>query len=140
MGVCLAQEGNPDPAREELAFVLERGETPPLLRKQVEELLGRLDGAPPPGDEMPEPGDEAILNEFDVLINVVQDIEDEGLRQHINDALSEARQAWKDGDKEHSIGLVEGLIPWVEENTAALGPEKARMLTLGLNDILRRAR
>jgi serine/threonine protein kinase/thioredoxin-like negative regulator of GroEL len=141
MGVCLAQEGNLDPAREELTFVLEREKTPPLLRKQTEELLSRLDEAPPPpDDERPEPGDEAVLNEFDVLLNIVQDIEDESLRQHLKDTLSEARQAWKEGDKERSIGLVEGLIPWVEENTAALGPEKARMLILGLNDILRRAR
>ena len=141
MGICLAQEGNPDPAREELTFVLEREETPPLLRKQAEELLSRLGEAPPPpDDERPEPGDETILNEFDVLINVAQDIEDESLRQHLKDTLSEARQAWKEGDREHSIGLVEGLIPWVEENTAVLGPEKARMLILGLNDILRRAR
>ncbi|MBN1978860.1 MAG: protein kinase [Anaerolineae bacterium] len=133
MGVCLAQEGSPDPAREELTFVLEREGTPPLLRKRAEELLVRLE-APPP-----DPGDEAALNEFDVLINIVQDVEDEGLRQHLKITLSEARQAWKEGDKERSINIVEGLIPWVEENKAALGPEKARMLTLGLNDILRRA-
>jgi serine/threonine protein kinase len=140
MGICLAQEGALDPAREELTFVLEREETPPLLRKHADELLSSLSEVPPPDDERPEPGDEAILNEFDVLLNIVQDIEDEDLRQHLKDTLSEARQAWKEGDRERSIGLVEGLIPWVEENTAALGPEKARMLILGLNDILRRAR
>jgi len=139
MGVCHAQEGSLDPAREELTFVLERGETPPLLRNRAEELLVRLE-APPPDTEKPDPGDEAILNEFDVLLNMAQDVEDEGLRQHLRGTLNEARQAWKDGDKERSINLVEGLIPWVEENTAALGPEKARMLTLSLNDILRRAR
>ena len=140
MGVCHAQEGNPGPAREELTFVLEREDTPPLLRKQAEELLVRLEGAPPPDAGKPEPGDEAVLNEFDVLLNMARDVEDEGLRQHLTDVLNEARQAWKEGDQERSVNLVEGLIPWVEENTAALGPEKARMLTLGLNDILRRTR
>ena len=139
MGLCLAQEGNLDGAREEVFFVLDRPETPDLLRKQAEELLARLDEAlPPPGDE--KPADEAILNEFDVLLNMTQDVEDEGLRQYLKETLSEARIAWKEGDKEHSLRLVEELIPWVEENAEGLNPEQARMLTLGLRNILRLAR
>ncbi|MBN1815249.1 MAG: protein kinase [Anaerolineae bacterium] len=141
MALCLAQEGNPDGARRELTFVLEQEEMPPPLRRQAEELLARLEGAPPPPDgEKPSPADEAIFNEFDVLMNMAQDVEDEGLRQHLKEMLDEARRAWKEGDKERSLRLVEELIPWVEENTEVLGPEQARMLTLGLRNILRLAR
>jgi serine/threonine protein kinase len=140
MALCLAQEGNRDGAREELFFVLDHPETPDPLRKHAEESLARLESAPPPDGEKPEPADEAVLNEFDVLMNIAQDVEEEGLRQHLKEMLNEARRAWKEGDKEHSIHLVEELIPWVEENTEVLGPEQARMLTLGLRNILRLAR
>jgi len=141
MALCLVQEGNRDEAREELFFVLDYPETPDPLRRHAEKLLARLEGAPPPpDDERPDPADEAILNEFDVLMNIAQDVEDEGLRQHLKTTLDEARRAWKDGDKEHSLHLVEGLIPWVEENAEAFNPEQARMLTLGLKNILRLAR
>jgi tetratricopeptide (TPR) repeat protein len=140
MALCLAQEGNIDGAREEVFFVLERPETSLPLRRRAEELLARLDGAPPPDDEKPGPADEAILNEFDILMNMAQDVEDEGLRQHLKITLDEGRRAWKDGDRDLSIHLVEELIPWVEENAEALGPEQARMLTLGLRNILRLAR
>jgi serine/threonine protein kinase/Tfp pilus assembly protein PilF len=140
MALCLAQEGNPDGAREKLFFVTEHPETPSFLRKRAEELLARLGGAPPPDGEKPGPADEAILNEFDVLMNMAQDVEDEGLRQHLKVTLDEARRAWKDGDKDLSLHLVEELIPWVEENAEALNPEQVRMLTLGLRNILRLAR
>jgi tetratricopeptide (TPR) repeat protein len=139
--LCLAQEGNLDGARGELTFVLEQEVTPPPLRRHAEELLARLEGAPPPpGDEKPGPADEAVLNEFDVLMNMAQDVENEGLRQHLKETLNEARMAWKEGDRERSLRLVEELIPWVEGNTEALGPEQARMLVLGLRNILRLAR
>jgi serine/threonine protein kinase len=141
MALCLAREGNRDGAREELLFVLDHPETPDPLRRRAEELLTRLEGAPPPpDDERPDPADEAVLNEFDVLINTAQDVEDEGLRQHLKTTLEEARRAWKDGDKEHSLHLVEELIPWVEENAGAFNPEQARTLTLSLKNIIRLAR
>jgi tetratricopeptide (TPR) repeat protein len=141
MALCLAQEGNRAEAREELFFVLDYPETPEPLRRRADELLARLEGAPPPPDgERPDPADEAVLNEFDVLMNIAQDVEDEGLRQHLKTMLDEARSAWKDGDREHSLHIVEDLISWVEENAEALNPEQARMLTLGLRNILRLAR
>jgi tetratricopeptide (TPR) repeat protein len=139
MALCLAQEGNLDSAREEVFFVLDHPETPPPLRRLAEELLARLDEAPPPDGGKLEPADEAVLNEFDVLMNMAQDVEDEGLRQYLKEMLNEARMAWKEGDKERSLRLVEELIPWVEGNADGLNPEQARMLTLGLRNILRLA-
>ena len=108
-------------------------------RMTPEELLARLDEAPPPDGGKLEPADEAVLNEFDVLMNMAQDVEDEGLRQYLKEMLNEARMAWKEGDKERSLRLVEELIPWVEGNADGLNPEQARMLTLGLRNILRLA-
>jgi tRNA A-37 threonylcarbamoyl transferase component Bud32/tetratricopeptide (TPR) repeat protein len=135
MALCLEHEGNQDGAREELSFVLSHPDTPDLLRKNAEELLAKLESAPPGGE--PNPADEAIFNEFNRLMDVTQDIEDEDLRQHLKITLDQARVAWEEGDEALSIRLVEDLIVWVDGNSGALQPEQARILTLGLTNIAR---
>jgi tetratricopeptide (TPR) repeat protein len=137
MALCEAQEGNPDGTRGELLFVIGNDETPVLLRKRAEEMLNRMEDKPPPGDDGPKPADEAVLNHFDILLAMTEDVQNDDLRQHLQGTLEEARRIWKEGNQEHAIQLVEELDAWVQENRDGLGTEKTRMLTLELRNVLR---
>ena len=83
--------------------------------------------------------DDAILEEFDALLRLAGDIEDDDLRQQFEKSVDEARKAWKEGDKERSIKLVEETNAWVQENEGALGDALARVLTFRLKRIIRLA-
>jgi tRNA A-37 threonylcarbamoyl transferase component Bud32/thioredoxin-like negative regulator of GroEL len=136
--LCSTQEGNAEAALADLEFVISDEKTPALLRVHAEELYDRLSDKPPP-DDGGEPSDDAILEEFDALLRLASDIEDGNLRQQFETSVAEARKAWKEGDKEHAIELVEETDAWVQENEDALGDALARVLTFRLKRIVRLA-
>ena len=68
------------------------------------------------------------------------EIKDDDLRNHFKETLDQARIAWKEGDREKSLQLVEELLFWTQDNNDAIGPALARTLNLKLNRILRLAR
>jgi tRNA A-37 threonylcarbamoyl transferase component Bud32 len=138
--LCSVQEGNTEAALADLEFVISHDKTPALLRLRAEELHTKLGGEPPPPPNGgTEPVEDAILEEFDVLLSLAGDIKDADLRQHFEKSIGEARKAWKDGEKERSISLVEETNTWVQENEDALGAALARVLTFRLKRIIRLA-
>jgi hypothetical protein len=136
--LCSAQEGNTEAALADLEFVISHVKTPAILRVRAEDLYNKLSDKSPP-DEGEEPPDDAILEEFDDLLRLAGDIEDDDLRQQFEKSVDEARQAWKEGDKEQSIKLVEETNAWVQEHEDALGDALARVLTFRLKRIIRLA-
>jgi tRNA A-37 threonylcarbamoyl transferase component Bud32/tetratricopeptide (TPR) repeat protein len=138
--LCSVQEGNKEAALADLEFVISHDKTPALLRLRAEELYAKLGGEPPPPPSgETEPVEDAILEEFDVLLSLAGDIEDADLRQHFEESIGEARKAWKDGEKERSIRLVEETNTWVQENEDTLGAALSRALTFRLKRIIRLA-
>jgi hypothetical protein len=100
-------------------------------------LARELNDAPPNAGQPSGPAEEAILNQFDSLLEIAEGVADVDARVHLKDALETARQAWKDGDKELSTRITHELVPWIEENTDRLEPEQARLLILGLRNLHR---
>jgi tRNA A-37 threonylcarbamoyl transferase component Bud32/tetratricopeptide (TPR) repeat protein len=136
--LCSVDEGNTEAALADLEFVISHEKTPALLRVRAEELVAKLSEEPPPGAGT-EPAEDAILEEFDALLGLAGDIDDADLRQHFEESVGEARQAWKDGEKGRSIELVEVTNAWVQENEDALGAALTRTLTFRLKRIIRLA-
>jgi tRNA A-37 threonylcarbamoyl transferase component Bud32/thioredoxin-like negative regulator of GroEL len=132
--LCSVQEGNIETALADLDFVISNEKTPALLRMRAEELYTKLSEQTPPP-----PAEDAVLEEFDALLLMAGDIEDDDLRHHFEKSVDEARRAWKEGEKERSIQLVEEIDSWVQDNEDALGAALARLLTFRLRRIVRLA-